>query len=59
MAWPAIQSVWPLLVILIYAMAYGMIRVLSEELYYKKRIHNRIIEARTLRRRYFNDMEGV
>lgn len=58
MAWPAIESVWPVLVVLSYAMAYGMMRVLSEELYYKKRVHNRIIEAREMRRHYFDDLDG-
>lgn len=48
-----------LLVAVAYLMAYCMMRVLSSALYHEARIHDRICEAREMRRRFFDATEEV
>ena len=47
-----IHTVWPILAILVYAFTMCMVRVLSAKLTYRVRLHNRVCEARNMRRQY-------
>jgi len=56
MNWSAIQPIWPVMVVIVYILGYCMMRMMSEKLYQSIRLHNRICEARQMRRSYFEDM---
>lgn len=55
MTWPLFQLVWPVLLILLYALATCMVRVLSTHRFYAVEIHDRVCESRNLRRQYLED----
>ena len=46
------------MVVIVYILGYSIMRVMSEKYYHSIRLHNRICEARQMRRAYFDDEEG-
>lgn len=52
----AVLSVWPLLLLLAYALLTCMSRILSLRLLYDIRVHDQIYKSREMRRRYLQDL---
>ena len=53
MTWPVFQLVWPVLLALVYIMGMSIVRVLSIKVHYAIALHNRVCDARNIRRQFF------
>jgi hypothetical protein len=58
MTWAMFHTIWPVLALLLYILVMCIVKVLSANLYHAMTLHNRICEARNLRRQYLEEIDG-